>query len=117
MDSHPYYAVGWSVHLPKITDGGAGDRLSGCLVQRLELMEHFAAARRHQRVITARKHMEGFRTANGTYLSLCTYLKKRPTGHWVLGSHMGLEESRKTAKAIELESTFRMLKVSRLLGG
>jgi len=112
-----YYGVGWSVHLPKITDIGAGNGLSGCLVQRLELMAHFGAARRHPWVVAARKHLEGFCTERGTYLFPRSYLNERPTGYWVMGAHMGLEENRRSPRAIELESTFRMLRIAKLLDG
>ena len=109
-----YYAIGWSVHLPGYKGSDFGDWDAGLLVQRTELMAHFPAARKHRWFRDCMAHLEGFRTSRGTYLFPRGYLKERREGYWVAGAHMGLEENRRSSRAFEMESTFRILKIKSL---
>jgi hypothetical protein len=59
--------------------------------------------------------MEGFKTDTGTYLIPRSYLLESKRGYYVCGEYMGLEDNRRQRKAIELESTFRMLLLHRVL--
>ncbi len=116
LEDGRYYSGGWDIKLP----GFFGDRpdeakryggplaTPGAFVQRLVLMGHFAAARRHRWFRDGLEHLGGFQTENGTYLFPRSYLPEKPSGYWVSGARMGLEENRRTSLAIELESTFWM---------
>ena len=112
-----HYAIGWSAHLPDCSKPSLGHRQRARLVQRVELMAHFPAARKMPSFRDCLAHLEDHRTDRGTYLFPRDYLKEQPNGYWVTGACMGLEENRRAATAIELESTFRMLTIHRLARG
>ncbi len=111
-----YYAMGWSVHLPGFHGFGLDDHHAGQLVQRVELMGHFPTARKHRWFKGCMEHLENFRTDDGTWRLPRRYLKEQKVGYWVGGAHMGLEENRRSSRATEIESTFRMLKIRRATG-
>ncbi|MBN1814643.1 MAG: hypothetical protein JXA14_22575 [Anaerolineae bacterium] len=112
-----YYAIGWSVHLPgyfgfdHLSDWGARR-----LVQRVVLMAHFPMARAHRWFRESLSHLETYRAEQGTYVFPRPYLREDQSGYWVTGAYMGLEENRRSKQALELESTFWMLKIRRLIG-
>ena len=106
-----YYAIGWSVHLPGYFGFDLERYQQAALITRLEMMARFSAARRHPWFIRCLEHLEQFRQDGGTYILPRSYLREARTGYGVFGNHMGLEENRRTIKAIELESTFRMLRL------
>jgi hypothetical protein len=112
-----YYAIGWRTDLPGYEgfDFSAGE--AKVFVQRVELMAHFSEARKHVWFKNAVKHLEGFRTERGSYLFPRPYLQEARNQYWVSGAHMGLEEDRRRPQALELESTFRMLRIKRLAAG
>ena len=58
-------------------------------------------------------HLEEFRTGKGTYLFPKNYMQEKPQGYWVNGFHMGLGENRRKKPALELESTFWMVKIKK----
>lgn len=109
-----YYAIGWKVDLPGYHGFGQDTRGLESLVARVELMAHFAAARSHAWFRNAVRHLEGFRTEEGTYRFPRQYLQESRDTYWVTGGHMGLEENRRHPRALEVESTFRMLRIRRL---
>ena len=105
-----YYAIGWSVHLPRYPK--AVQKISeNLLIQRLVLMSNFRAARKHSWFRENIAWLENYRTDQGTYIFPRPNLQERPNGYWVTGAYMGLEENRRIKIAIELESTFWMLKI------
>jgi len=112
-----YLAMGWSVHLPGFRGLDFNDWRAGHFVQRVELMAHFPVATRQAWFRNCLKHLDGFRTDEGTWLFPRRYLAEKKTGYWVTGAHMGLEESRRSSRAMEVESTFRMLRIKHLAGG
>ena len=57
------------------------------------------------------------RTPRGTYHFPARYLREQPSGYWVQGAYMRLQENRRARLSLELESTFRMLKIKRLCEG
>lgn len=59
-------------------------------------------------------HLEQFRTAAGTYQFPKAYLEEREGYYLYGGMHMGLGENRRQKQALEIESTFRMLRIYRL---
>lgn len=106
-----YYAMGWSVHLPGYNGMAADHPRAGSFVQRIVLMSNFAPAREHRWYREGVQFLEGFRTAQGTYRFPRSLLPEKRSGYWVTGAYMGLEDSRKASLALELESTFWMLKL------
>ena len=108
-----YYAIGWSVHLPRYYQDSGKIRNEKLLIQRLELMSNFGLARSHRWFKESIQHLERFRTDSGTYIFPRSYLQERPSGYWVTGAYMGLEQNRRNKIAIELESTFWMLKIKK----
>lgn len=107
-ENHRYYAMGWSVHLPGfLSDASEGSTVRE-FIQRLILMAKFPAAVQHPWFTNSRRHLSRFRTECGTYLFPRSYLQDDRIGYWVAGRRMGLEENRRPALAIELESTFWM---------
>jgi hypothetical protein len=61
-------------------------------------------------------YLESYCTNNGTYIFPRSHLQERAIGYWVTGAYMGLEENRRKNMAIELESTFWMLKIKKTAG-
>jgi hypothetical protein len=111
-----YHAIGWSVHLPGYFGfDDLSDWSARRLVQRVVLMAHFSTARAHRWFQESLSHLETCRTERGTYVFPRPYLREGRSGYWVTGAYMGLEENRRSQQAIELESTFWMLKIKKLL--
>jgi hypothetical protein len=111
-----YYAIGWSVHLPGY--GGTEFRRAmhaAMFVQRVELMAHFAVARQSPWFRQSLAHLESYCTDRGTYRFPSAYLREQTDGYYVTGAYMRLEADRRRRVALELDSTFRMLKIKRLI--
>jgi hypothetical protein len=111
-----YYAMGWSVHLPgyhPVREKRPGDNL---LIQRLVLMSNFPSATNHPWFQRSIRNLESYHTNRGTYIFPRAYLNERISGYWVTGAYMGLEENRRKKIALELESTFWMLKIKKNAG-
>jgi hypothetical protein len=106
-----FYAMGWSVHLP----GFLGFDMSGFyrrfFIQRIELMSRFKAARESAWFKSSVEFLEQFKTDTGTYIFPREYLMECPSGYYVSGAYMGLGENRRSKMALELESTFRMVRL------
>jgi hypothetical protein len=110
-----YYSMGWSVHLPGYNGLDFERTMHATMyVQRLELMAHFPIARRSQWFRDGVQHLEGYRTARGTYRFPARYLREQQSGYWVQGAYMRLEENRRSRQSLELDSTFRLLKIEKL---
>lgn len=104
-----YYAMGWSVHLPRHETFEAQPKyFTMMFIQRLELMTHFKAAQTHPWIISSLQHLDGFQTEKGTWQFPGEYLRERPSGYWVTGAYMRLEENHHSKVSLELDSTFRM---------
>ncbi len=104
------YSWGWSPHLPGYHGFGQKGVSIAMLVQRLELMAHFPSARQTSWFLGCLDHLEGFKTDQGTYRFPASYLRESQ-GYYVSGYHMGLGENRRRKNGLEIESTFRMLKI------
>ena len=86
------------------------------LVLFLELAARFAPARRSQWFKTALADLERHRTEKGTYRFPGEYLKEKRNSYYIYqGAHMGVGENRRKRDWIEIESTFRVLNVQRLM--
>jgi len=108
-----YYSMGWSVHLPGFRDSPPPSHDAARTVQRVELMAHFAAARKSDWFAGRLEYLDSYRTSDGTWLLPAAYLREAE-GYYVLGCHMGLGENRRRRAWRQIESTFRMLKIHRL---
>jgi hypothetical protein len=86
------------------------------LVLFLELGARFAAARAAPWFQAGLAQLEDYRTPQGRYRFPTELLKETPDSYYLYaGAHMGLGENRKQAQALEVESTFRMLRIKRLM--
>ncbi|MBN2392800.1 MAG: hypothetical protein JXR84_18865 [Anaerolineae bacterium] len=108
------YACGWNLDLPDLDSHNPYDQRK--IVQRLELLAHFPAARQSSWFQKGIELLETYRTKRGTYCFPATYLLEIKAGYYVGGEHMGLEDNRRNKpKTLELESTFRMLLLKKLM--
>lgn len=86
------------------------------LVLFLELGARFAAARAAPWFQAGLAQLEGYRTPQGRYCFPSELLKETANSYYLYaGAHMGLGENRKQAQALEIESTFRMMKITSLM--
>jgi len=108
------WAIGGDVKLPGFLSGRPDPRAGALALQRIELMAAFPAARRTPWFRAWIRHLDEFRTRRGTWAFPRSYLPQKRSGYWVLASYRGLEESRRRALALEIESTFRMLSIKQL---
>jgi len=116
-DTHTHhYAIGWSAHLPVCAKRTPAGFERARVVQRIELMAHFRAARESRAFQDCLAHLEAYRTDRGTYLFPRDYLREQQSGYWVTGAYMALEDNRRSPHALELESIFRMLTIKRRAG-
>jgi hypothetical protein len=111
-----YWVIGWSAHLPGFFDFDLDSHGQQSLVRHMLLMAHFPTARTHEWFHKALDHLETFKTEQGTYSLPRSYLTENTSGYWITGNYMGLEPNRRTPEAIELESTFWMLKLKQITG-
>ena len=110
-DRRKYYAMGWSMHLPGYDGISEHHPQAGRFVQRMVLMSHFAQARRSSWYQNGLQFLNGYQTDQGRYCFPRHFLPESRSGYWVMGMYMGLEENRRTKLALEIESTFWMLKL------
>jgi hypothetical protein len=106
------YACGWNLDLPD--PESLNPYHQRIIVQRLELMTHFPESRQSTWFQKGMQKLETFRTARGTYCFPPAYLLEKNAGYNVGGEYMGLEDNRRKALTLELESTFRMLLLKKL---
>lgn len=105
-----YLAMGWDAKLPLETNVIP----SSLVLHRLELMAHFKNAANHEWFYDNIRRLENFRTNKGTYILPKETLQEKQ-GCWVKARHMGLGENRRKKLALELESTFRVMKIKSIL--
>lgn len=105
-----YYAMGWDARLPQDEE----DTISSNTLQKLELMAHFKTTVNHEWFQRNMAKIEAYKTERETYLLPKEALKER-IGCWVLGHHMSLGENRRKKIWRELESTFRVLKIRKIV--
>jgi hypothetical protein len=82
----------------------------------MELLARFACGRSSAWFQEGLAHLESFRTPSGTYRFPPAYLSEKSGYYLYAGLHMGLGEAPRGARALELESTFRMLYLKKLAG-
>ncbi|MEW6359984.1 MAG: hypothetical protein AB1696_26845 [Planctomycetota bacterium] len=108
------WAHGWGVHLPGPERLGPSERETSRFLQRLELMAHFPQAVKSDWFARALRHLDRYQIEQGTYRFPSGFLKEQTSGYYVGGAYMGLGENRRSRRAIEIESTFRVLKIRHL---
>ncbi len=111
-----YYVLGWAAHLPGYTSRPEGRSFAELLLT-LEFMAGFATARRSPWFVDSMEYLESFRTENGTYIFPRTWLPEKQIGYWVGGLRMGFNNRKSYPKAIECESTFRVLRLKQITKG
>jgi hypothetical protein len=111
-----YYVLGWATHLPGYSSKPEGRSFAELLLT-LEFMGRFAVARKSQWFLNSMEYLESFRTDDGTYVFPQSWLPEKQTGYWVGGLRMGFDDRKSYPKAIECESTFRMLKIKQIASG
>jgi hypothetical protein len=84
------------------------------LVLFLEMMAQFDCRRASDWFCDGMTHLETFRTESGTYLFPQEYLSEKSSYYLYSGMHMGLGEWPRQQRGLELESTFRMLRLKKL---
>lgn len=85
------------------------------LVLFMEMLAHFEAGKTSRWFRQGLAHLESFRTSHGTYCFPRHYLSEKTGYYLYAGLHMGLGEHPRKPPALELESTFRMARLHRLL--
>jgi hypothetical protein len=111
-----YYVLGWAVHLPGFFSRPEGRSFAELLLT-LEFMARFHAVQRSQWFLDSMEYLESFRTNHGTYSFPKNWLPEKKEGYWVGGLRMAFDDRRSYPKAIECESTFRMLKIKQIAKG
>ncbi|MBN1400152.1 MAG: hypothetical protein JXA74_04900 [Anaerolineae bacterium] len=88
------------------------------LVLFMTLLARFAAARDQPWFRRALAELEGYRTERGTYILPSEHLgEQRDAYHIYGGAHMGLGEDRRRRGWREIESSFRVWHIQRLMSG
>jgi hypothetical protein len=106
-----YYMMGWSVHLPGYFGSEVSGMEFGRLLLLLRLFGRSNAARNHAWYGRSVEMLTRFKNEEGLISFPRDSLPEKRIGVWVLGMRMGLEENRRTKKAITCESTFRFLEI------
>lgn len=109
------YACGWSLDLPDVASHDPFSQRK--IMQQLELLSRLPAAHHSPWFQAARDTVERFRLGKETYCFPRPYLQEFRSGYYAGGEYMGLEDNRQQLKAIELESTFRMLLFHKAMTG
>jgi hypothetical protein len=110
-----YYGMGWSVHLPGY-DAMPPREKAPMLILACELMAQLPGGSQSRWFRSAVQYLDSFRTERATWRFPAGLLQEngaRP-GYYVNGCHMGLGEDRRSKDALEVESTYRMLRIRQL---
>ena len=113
--SSNFWAMGWSIHMPGFSESLNGDLETQLRVLRLEQLAHFKAARRHPWFKADMEHLEQFKTERGAYLFPKEFLPEKPAAYWIVGGKMALEDNPRNKKKLEVESTFRMARLKKII--
>ena len=108
-----YYVLGWAAHLPGFEKEPEGREFAELLLT-LEFMAKFPIARKSKWFRKSMKYLETFETDSGTYIFPRGWLSEKKTSYWVGGTRMMLDERKGNPKAIECESTFRVIHIKHL---
>ena len=92
-----YYVLGWAAHLPGFSSKPEGKEFAELLLT-LEFMSNFPIVQKSETYIFPRK-----------------WLPEMKVGYWVGGTRMMIDERKGNSKAIECESTFRILRIRQMI--
>jgi hypothetical protein len=106
-----YYMMGWSVHLPAYSQPDVSAKNFGRLLLLLNLLGRSRTAKENSWHKHSIEILKRFKSKDDLISFPRKSLPEKRTGCWVLGHRMGLEENRRTQKAITCESTFRFLEI------
>jgi hypothetical protein len=106
-----YYMMGWSVHLPAYFEPQVAPQEFGHLLLLLRLLGRTETTRQHSWFERSMRILRRFRTPDGLISFPREFLPEKRSGCWVLGHRMGIEENRRSQRAIVCESTFRFLEI------
>jgi len=107
-----YYMMGWSVHLPAYSQPDVPAEDFGRLLLLLNLLGRSGTAKESIWYKRSIEILKRFKDKDNLISFPRATLPEKRTGCWVLGHRMGLEEKRRTHKAITCESTFRFLEIA-----
>ena len=85
------------------------------LVLFLEMLARFDSGRASDWFQRGMTHLETFSTEHGTYRFPREYLSEKHSYYLYAGMHMGLGEAPRDLRTLELESTFRMARIKKLI--
>lgn len=109
-----YYGMGWDPKAPGFFNIDSEIRGNQLLYMTYQYAPYPDAVKTSW-FSRAMEHLESFCTEKGSYRFPSKYLPEA-TSYAVTGGHMGLGENRRNKSALEVESTFWMMKVKRLAG-
>lgn len=116
----PHKRTGYAFSIQPYLPGFAGRKMDALatakLVLYLDMVASIPGSARYEWVGWALQHLDRFRSSRGTWRFPAKYLLETTGYHLYSGRHMGLGENRRAKEALELESTFRMLRIKKLLG-
>ena len=116
-ETRKFYSMGWSLHLSnyfKEHPYSKGIQKSICVdhsnLLRLSLLSRSKTARNS---VWFKRNLETLNQycSENLYRFPRSMLRELGSGYWVSGRRMGLEENRRSYRAITAESTFRMLEI------
>jgi uncharacterized protein YeaO (DUF488 family) len=110
-----YYVLGWAVHLPGFSNAPEGRPFAEMLLA-LEALAPFKCIQNSAWFKNSLQHLEDFRTEYDTYSFPRTWLPEKKRGYWIGGEYMAYDDRRGLPKAIEIESTFRVLSIRKRAG-
>ncbi|MHA3964108.1 MAG: hypothetical protein AM325_011290, partial [Candidatus Thorarchaeota archaeon SMTZ1-45] len=110
-----YYVLGWAAHLPGYSKAPEG-RSFAEMLNLLEALAPFTCIRKSQWFQSSMKHLEKFRTEEGTYSFPETCLPEQKKGYWIRGEFMAFDERKTVNNAMVVESTFRVLSIRKRAG-
>jgi hypothetical protein len=102
---------------PSMTASGTGGMVYPDAARLLLYMEagaHLPKVRHSQWLQLHLEHLNGYQTPQGRFAFPRGYLLEREGYYLYSGSHMGLAENRRNREWVEVESTFRMLRLRTL---
>ena len=111
-----FYVLGWAAHLPGYLSKPE-ERSFAELLLTMEVMGRFPAARKSTWFADSMDYLESFRTEYDTYVFPRAWLPEKQIGYWVGGLRMGFDDRKSYPKAIECESTFRVLRIRQIARG
>ncbi|MFX1483162.1 MAG: hypothetical protein ACFFCP_08230 [Promethearchaeota archaeon] len=110
-----YYVLGWAVHLPGFENKPENREFAEMLLM-LEAFAPFKCVRSSSWFKNSMEYLEEFRTEKETYSFPAAWLPEKKTGYWVGGYRMAIDSRNGRERAIEVESTFRVVMIKKCAG-